>query len=75
MLPHDEVAQHNNAESLWVIVKVCQRFVLSSLHAVTRADLMCQQQGEAYDLTEFAPNHPGGMGILLKYAGKEATQV
>ncbi|KAG0666158.1 Cytochrome b2, mitochondrial precursor [Rhodotorula mucilaginosa] len=30
--------------------------------------------GNAYDLTEFAPEHPGGMGILLKYAGKDATE-
>ncbi|KAM0793507.1 hypothetical protein ACM66B_000946 [Microbotryomycetes sp. NB124-2] len=30
-------------------------------------------KGEAYDLTEFAPEHPGGMAILMKYAGKEAT--
>ncbi|GAA5839226.1 hypothetical protein JCM11251_006012 [Rhodosporidiobolus azoricus] len=30
--------------------------------------------GKAYDLTEFAPSHPGGMKILLKYAGKDATE-
>ncbi|BGP52935.1 hypothetical protein JCM8202_004016 [Rhodotorula sphaerocarpa] len=30
--------------------------------------------GNAYDLTEFAPEHPGGMGILLKYGGKDATE-
>ncbi|GAA6012611.1 hypothetical protein JCM11491_005453 [Sporobolomyces phaffii] len=30
--------------------------------------------GNAYDLTEFAPEHPGGMKILLKYAGKDATE-
>ncbi|ORY90111.1 FMN-dependent dehydrogenase-domain-containing protein [Leucosporidium creatinivorum] len=31
-------------------------------------------KGQAYDLTEFAPEHPGGMKILLKYAGKDATE-
>ncbi|GAA5862666.1 hypothetical protein JCM8547_003506 [Rhodosporidiobolus lusitaniae] len=30
--------------------------------------------GRVYDLTEFAPSHPGGMKILLKYAGKDATE-
>lgn len=24
---------------------------------------------------QFAPSHPGGMKILLKYAGKDATEV
>ncbi|BGP12780.1 hypothetical protein JCM10213v2_000697 [Rhodosporidiobolus nylandii] len=47
MLHHSEVAKHNTAESLWVIVN-----------------------GNAYDLTE----HPGGMKILLKYAGQDATE-
>ncbi|KAI0852530.1 FMN-dependent dehydrogenase-domain-containing protein [Daldinia vernicosa] len=30
--------------------------------------------GKAYDVTEFLPEHPGGMGIILKYAGKDATE-
>ncbi|KAI1465605.1 FMN-dependent dehydrogenase-domain-containing protein [Daldinia caldariorum] len=30
--------------------------------------------GHAYDVTEFLPEHPGGMGIILKYAGKDATE-
>lgn len=30
--------------------------------------------GEAYDVTEFLPDHPGGSGIILKYAGKDATE-
>ncbi|KAH9909094.1 FMN-dependent dehydrogenase-domain-containing protein [Xylariomycetidae sp. FL2044] len=29
--------------------------------------------GKAYDVTEFLPEHPGGMKIILKYAGKDAT--
>ncbi|KAK4057702.1 hypothetical protein OIO90_001350 [Microbotryomycetes sp. JL221] len=39
----------------------------------TKESLWLIVKGEAYDLTEFAPEHPGGMGILMKYAGKEAT--
>lgn len=29
--------------------------------------------GKAYDVTEFLPEHPGGPQIILKYAGKDAT--
>ncbi|KDE09784.1 L-lactate dehydrogenase (cytochrome) [Microbotryum lychnidis-dioicae p1A1 Lamole] len=37
-------------------------------------DLVVIVKGLAYDLTDFAPDHPGGMKILLKYAGKDATE-
>jgi L-lactate dehydrogenase (cytochrome) len=30
--------------------------------------------GKAYDVTEFLPEHPGGSRIILKYAGKDATE-
>jgi L-lactate dehydrogenase (cytochrome) len=30
--------------------------------------------GKAYDVTDFLPEHPGGMNIILKYAGKDATE-
>lgn len=30
--------------------------------------------GRAYDVTEFMPEHPGGMKIILKYAGKDASE-
>jgi cytochrome b involved in lipid metabolism len=29
--------------------------------------------GRAYDVTEFLPEHPGGPKVILKYAGKDAT--
>ena len=29
--------------------------------------------GQAYDVTDFLPDHPGGSKIILKYAGKDAT--
>jgi L-lactate dehydrogenase (cytochrome) len=36
--------------------------------------LMFLLQRNAYDVTEFLPEHPGGMEIILKYAGKDATE-
>ncbi|OKL61658.1 Cytochrome b2, mitochondrial [Talaromyces atroroseus] len=30
--------------------------------------------GRAYDVTEFLPEHPGGQNIILKYAGRDATE-
>ncbi|KAJ4156896.1 Cytochrome b2, mitochondrial precursor [Fusarium falciforme] len=51
VLKGGEVAEHNNADSCWVIV-----------------------HGKAYDVTEFLPEHPGGKKIILKYAGKDATE-
>ncbi|GAB7357096.1 hypothetical protein MBLNU459_g7903t4 [Dothideomycetes sp. NU459] len=30
--------------------------------------------GRCYDVTEFLPEHPGGPKIILKYAGKDATE-
>lgn len=32
-------------------------------------------EGQIYDLTSFAPEHPGGPGIIYKYAGRDATKV
>lgn len=30
--------------------------------------------GEAYDVTKFLPDHPGGAKAVLIYAGKDATE-
>ncbi|CCE31473.1 probable L-lactate dehydrogenase (cytochrome) [Claviceps purpurea 20.1] len=30
--------------------------------------------GYAYDVTDFLPEHPGGSGVILKHAGKDATE-
>ncbi|TKA59767.1 hypothetical protein B0A49_10873 [Cryomyces minteri] len=29
--------------------------------------------GKVWDMTEFAPDHPGGAGIILRHAGRDAT--
>jgi len=39
----------------------------------TAEDLWTVVDGTVYDLTDFAPEHPGGLDILLRYAGRDAT--
>ncbi|TNY24809.1 cytochrome b2 [Rhodotorula diobovata] len=40
----------------------------------TRESLWMIIHGKVYDLTEFCSSHPGGERVLLKYAGKDATE-
>ncbi|KAL8711585.1 MAG: hypothetical protein Q9220_003995 [cf. Caloplaca sp. 1 TL-2023] len=51
LLSTEEIAKHNTAEDLWIVV-----------------------DGQVWDMTEFAPEHPGGIGIILQYAGRDATE-
>jgi cytochrome b involved in lipid metabolism len=39
----------------------------------TKDDCWVIIAGRVYDITEWAPHHPGGAGIARMYAGKEAT--
>lgn len=36
-------------------------------------DLWCLINGEVWDLTEFAPGHPGGLETIIGYAGQDAS--
>ncbi|KAE8441064.1 hypothetical protein EG329_005893 [Mollisiaceae sp. DMI_Dod_QoI] len=36
-------------------------------------DLWIVVDDTVYDMTEFAPEHPGGAGIILRYAGRDAS--
>ncbi|KAL9117545.1 MAG: hypothetical protein Q9187_005919 [Circinaria calcarea] len=40
----------------------------------SRDDCWVIIHGKAYDVTDFMPEHPGGPNIILKYAGKDATE-
>ncbi|KAG2224332.1 hypothetical protein INT45_012901 [Circinella minor] len=39
----------------------------------TKDDLWCIIHGKVYDLTNFVEEHPGGVRVILKQAGKDAT--
>jgi L-lactate dehydrogenase (cytochrome) len=40
----------------------------------TETDCWIVVDGIVYDITDFAPNHPGGPGIIYKYAGHDGTK-
>ncbi|KAL8686582.1 MAG: hypothetical protein Q9218_007006, partial [Villophora microphyllina] len=40
----------------------------------TADDLWIVIDGQVWDMTEFAPEHPGGIGIILQYAGHDASE-
>lgn len=40
----------------------------------SREDCWVIIHGRAYDVTDFMPDHPGGPKIILKWAGKDATE-
>ncbi|KAL8726405.1 MAG: hypothetical protein Q9181_006060 [Wetmoreana brouardii] len=40
----------------------------------TAKDLWIVVDGQVWDMTVFAPEHPGGIGIILQYAGRDASE-
>jgi len=40
----------------------------------TQEDCWVVINGHAFDLTDFLEEHPGGMGIIMKYAGRDASK-
>jgi len=40
----------------------------------TEESVWCVINGHAYDLTHFLEEHPGGSGIIMKYAGRDASK-
>merc|ERR1719409_1542250 len=40
----------------------------------TAEDCWVVLNGHAYDLSTFADEHPGGAGIIIKYAGRDASR-
>ena len=60
--------------------KPTQRSEQSKIHGSevakhnTDEDCWVVINGRAYDVTEFKEDHPGGSSIILKWAGKDATE-
>lgn len=84
MLTGADVAKHSTKDDLWMIIhgKVCPLeptvlapdLVVPQLADPALSPCVCViRREQVYDLTSFAPEHPGGMKILLKYGGKDAT--
>jgi L-lactate dehydrogenase (cytochrome) len=40
----------------------------------SRSDCWIVIDDQVWDVTEFAPSHPGGPGVIHRYAGRDATQ-
>merc|ERR1719387_983524 len=40
----------------------------------TMEDCWVVLNGHAYDMTDFLEDHPGGVGIIMKYAGRDASK-
>jgi len=41
---------------------------------VSQSDLWVAINGTVWDMTSFAPSHPGGLDIILEYAGQDASR-
>lgn len=56
-----------------------QRIRLISPSALAKHDhidsLWISYKGKVYDVTEFAPDHPGGDDLILRYAGKDMGDI
>ena len=87
-IPWHVVRQHNTASSCWMVVrnKVSVRRggqspVRSALHRLLLlgwpphlAFTVLECTAQVYDVTDFAPQHPGGSAILA-YGGRDASDV
>jgi L-lactate dehydrogenase (cytochrome) len=68
LISYDEVQKHASRDSCWVIIDVSVLPDLRRWGAVTDF-----AQAKVYDVTDFLEAHPGGEGIILANAGKDAT--
>ncbi|KAK4409214.1 cytochrome [Sesamum angolense] len=70
----DEVAQHNTREDCWLVLfeKACFS-VAFDLQLKFYTVLTLSSSEQAYDVTSFIEEHPGGDELLLNVTGKDAT--
>lgn len=65
LISFDEVAKHNKRDDCWVIIDVSPTIGAYQPEA--------DPKGNVYDVTDFIESHPGGEGIIIANAGKDAT--
>ena len=67
----EEVAKHDNDKDCWLFptaipIQIFIWLIFDENRVIVH--------GRAYDVTEFKEEHPGGSSIILKFAGKDATE-
>ena len=66
----DEVAKHNSAKDLWIVVHNKGMFIrVQTFSTFQRAD----KGPTVYDVSRYLNDHPGGGGILKEVAGTDST--
>lgn len=76
-IPWKEVDSHASAESCWIVVKSKVSVGMCGAAVRSRSVLLFHGQDsnvQVYDVTHFAPSHPGGVAIL-QYGGRDASDV
>jgi L-lactate dehydrogenase (cytochrome) len=74
-LTGEEIAKHSSKDDCWVIIHGRGKFSTLSRATLRHTNTIHPLTlHPAYDVTEFMPEHPGGPKVILKYAGKDATE-
>lgn len=67
------MAKHNSSKSCWVVLYGNVYDVGITQETPTRIQLQTALTDTSFKVTDFLPSHPGGAGIILKLAGRDAT--
>ena len=67
-----EVAQHNDDKDCWLYPQIFPslEFPFQPIDSSCRVII----HGRVYDVSDFLDDHPGGKSVILKWAGKDATE-
>jgi hypothetical protein len=67
----EQLADHDNLESLWIAVRGHGRIIFLILYHFLKLNLT---RFPVYDLTTFSTDHPGGVDALQSSAGTDGTE-